>query len=156
MREIIHQYGEALLDAVVFIAMITLLFINITDDHGNKGIVDIVAANIPNESPEYCDYSDFDIYAKESGSEKPCIIYNAGAFNIGSFDPAGCFEAYDSEGKTAGIKVLSVRECGGDFLMPDEDGKFDITEEGIYTVRVSAIDSKGRKSIYEADIPMNR
>jgi hypothetical protein len=156
MREIIHQYGGFLVEAAVFIALIALLFVNITDADGNKGIINIVSAHTRNDANDYASYTDFDVYVAESGAHDPQITFTSETIHVGGIDPADSFSAFDSEGNALPVVVLSVRERGKGYIEPGDDGEFYIPNEGVYTFCVRAVDRDGRESVCEVDVPVNR
>ena len=54
MHEVIKVYGKTILQAVILAGLVWLIFKGVTDESGNKGIVEIVSAQMDQqtENPE--------------------------------------------------------------------------------------------------------
>lgn len=75
MKEIIRQYGGFFVEAIVLVSLCFFLFINITDNNGNKGVFAIIGSNIPTVNVDYGTYSDFTSFKSEAAKTAPDIEY---------------------------------------------------------------------------------
>lgn len=66
MKQVIETYGRFVLEAVVVSFLFILLFTQITDKDGNKGVLKIIGAGLETGGVDYGSYTDFDVYQAEN------------------------------------------------------------------------------------------
>ena len=160
MKEIIRQYGGFFVEAIVLVSLCFFLFINITDNNGNKGVFAIIGSNIPTVNVDYGTYSDFASFKSEAAKTAPDIEYKRTdqMYTISNLlsDYIG---TTTYSGNAAHIKVLSLNdENGNDCLEAynETDGTITFSNPGIYVIRIKATDDINKKSIVDIEIPVER
>ena len=68
MHEVIKVYGKTILQAIILVGVMWLVFRGVTDENGNKGIVEIVSGHMDQqmENP-----ADFETFYEESQKAPP-------------------------------------------------------------------------------------
>ena len=51
MHEVIKVYGKTILQAIILVGVMWLVFRGVTDENGNKGIVEIVSGHMEKHHP---------------------------------------------------------------------------------------------------------
>lgn len=159
MKQVMESYGVFVLEALVVSLLLVLLFTQITDKAGNKGVLKIIGAGLETEGADYGSYTDFDVYQAESAKSAPIITYDTpAALKTGSNRLADYIKATDYAGGELPIKVISVQNpAGADVTVEcDEDTVINLTEPGIYKLTVSAVDDGNRLSTCEIKIAVNK
>lgn len=160
MRQIIEAYGKFLLDALVVVLLMGFLFATVTDDAGNRGIFQIIGANLETGGNDYSSYTDFDVYEAESKKSAPAITYDAsvlagtGRNRLDSF-----IRASDDTGKELPFYVTSIQSPGHEELIASyqpDTSEIEFLEPGIYTVELWAVDALYKKTAGRIRIPVNR
>lgn len=158
MKLVLEAYGKLLLESAALVLLLLLLFCNIADESGNKGIFQIIGAQLDTDTADYASYSDFRRYETECRREKPLIFCTyAGALEVGTCDAADFLTAVDSDGSELPIKVISCLDADGRELcqVSSDTTVMSLTEPGIYRVTVSAIDAWNKKRVCTFQIPVN-
>ena len=50
MHEVINVYGKTILQAIILVGVMWLVFRGVTDENGNKGIVEIVSGHMDRQT----------------------------------------------------------------------------------------------------------
>lgn len=159
MKIITEQYGKMLLDLLVVASLMLLLFSQVTDDKGNRGIFQIMGAQLPAETEQ--DFShEFDVYAKESQKPAPVIAASyGGTLVVGEYPLEELVSAVDWEGTALEVQLMSVSFAAGsgEAVEHECNTKSMLFEEaGIYTLRVMAVDAGMRRTVSLIRVPVNR
>lgn len=59
MHEVIKVYGKTILQAVILVGVMWLVFRGVTDENGNKGIVEIVSGHMDRQTENPADLKRF-------------------------------------------------------------------------------------------------
>ena len=59
MHEVIKVYGKTILQAVILVGVMWLVFRGVTDENGNKGIVEIVSGHMDRQTENPADFETF-------------------------------------------------------------------------------------------------
>lgn len=159
MEQIIRTYGRFILDAVALFIIFTLIFVNMTDGEGNKGVINILGAHMQTPSVEYESYTDFDLYAQEAAKPSPQIESNAMRMNVGMNQVGDYITATSSSGTPLEVKVLDITDMTGNSQMANYDESshtVTLPAQGIYTFRVYTIDEVNQRTIVDINIPVTR
>lgn len=159
MQEVIEHYGKFILDAMVLLLLMMLIFLEIEDESGNKGILAIIGAQINNESVNYSLYTDFkETYKKESERTAPSISCEGVSLKVGEYKLSDYIKAEDYSGQSLAVKLVSITNPDGEDVMdiyrPDTTEIF-FSQAGIYTIRVSARDDGNRVTEASFEILVN-
>lgn len=156
MEQVIRTYGRFLLEVVVVAALVLLLFAEITDGQGNRGILRIAGA-VLKEEETFPERLDVECYRDACARNAPVITYTvAGMLYTGEYPLEKIFMAKDDRGTVLSLNVRSICSPHGEeqeYSAETEQICFD--ERGIYTVCVSATDAWNRTCICECRIPVN-
>lgn len=160
MEQVIREYGGFLLSGTAVVFLIIILFTGIEDDAGNKGALAIIGAQIEIENTDYHSYTDFqNAYQTESSKTAPEIVYQGGHLTTGTVKITDYIKAEDYAGRLLQIRILSIVNPADteitDVYNPDTE-EITLTESGIYTVTVSALDDINRLSKCVIKIPVNK
>jgi len=53
MHEVIKVYGKTILQAIILVGVMWLVFRGVTDENGNKGIVEIVSGHMDRQTDKH-------------------------------------------------------------------------------------------------------
>ena len=59
MHEVIKVYGKTILQAIILVGVMWLVFRGVTDENGNKGIVEIVSGHMDQQMENPADFETF-------------------------------------------------------------------------------------------------
>ena len=59
MHEVIKVYGKTILQAIILVGVMWLVFRGVTDENGNKGIVEIVSGHMDRQTENPADFETF-------------------------------------------------------------------------------------------------
>ena len=59
MHEVINVYGKTILQAIILVGVMWLVFRGVTDENGNKGIVEIVSGHMDRQTENPADFETF-------------------------------------------------------------------------------------------------
>lgn len=161
MKQVMDSFGKFILEAIVLIIFIALLFTSVTDDSGNKGILNIIGAQLQTGGTDYYSYADFNVYETESKKEAPVISYNGAGTTLytGSIILSDYIKAVDQTGNEIPVKVLSIRNQDDieliDTYNPDTT-EIILSQPGIYTIKLSAVDAINKKTVGRFHLPVNQ
>lgn len=155
MEEIVKQYGNMLLEVLIVGLLFVLIFINIEDTDGNKGILQIIGARLYEETADYAAYTDFDAYEEDACKSAPVIEYSGTNILVGERNLSDYISAIGYAGSEVPVKIISVVDKNGRELPVTDKQKvyFDMT--GIYTVTVRAVDNTKKVTVCTIKIPVN-
>lgn len=157
MEQIIKIYGKTLLEASLLILLVTILFTQVTDAKGNRGILPIIGANIVGVDNNYREYTDFDALEVDAIKTKPVITYTVGNdVRVGDFLPLDYIHAIGSTGALLPIKVIQITNQDGLAIVFEEESQVVFDKAGIYTVTVRVIDEIKKETVCEIQIPVNQ
>ena len=160
MKYIIDVYGRVLLSGIAVAMLLLLLLFGIQDSAGNRGIFQMIGANLKIEEKDYREYSDFEFYRNECEKELPRIAYEQdGMLYAGEEIPVTDFiKASDGEGNPLGLRVLKVKYASGRDMTEcfhGDSGSIMFPEAGIFQFIVAAKDVSGKKYTCEISVPVN-
>ena len=160
MEEIIREYGAFLLSGIAILLLLGILFNNIEDAEGNKGIFAMTGAKLETVDIDYKSYNDFkNTYQIESAKPIPDITYNGGHLWTGIIKLTDCIKAEDYAGRTLSVKILEILNPKGIELIDNYNtttSEIYLEEAGIYTITVSAVDDINKSSKCIIQIPVNK
>lgn len=156
MEQIIRNYGKVLLEGVVAALLLLLILSQIRDGDGNRGIFQIVGAQIGSESTDYRAYTDFDVYETDASKAPPVIRYlGENQIQVGECCLSDYIEAESCSGTKLPIKIVEVFDQSGAEVACEEEMKVVFAEAGIYTIKVQAIDERNKRTVRLIRIPVN-
>lgn len=152
MRVIIMTYGKALAALVTVSMLLVLMFAEVRDDAGNRGILAVTGANIHTGEEERP--PEFAAYCAESIKKPPRFVsVNASSYRVpGAYQISDFVTAWDDAGNELFVHVLSVTDEAGNEM---ENGLM-FSKAGIYRICVCAVDDGNRKTECEIKIPINQ
>lgn len=160
MREVIEHYGKFILESMVAIALMTIIFISLTDSGGNKGIYAITGAQLDISDQNYHTYTDFKgTYKTESEKAAPKISFESGRLVVGVHALSNYIKAVDYAGNTLALKVISIKAPDGTEIIETYNPattNINMSQSGIYTVTLSALDDINKSQKVTIQIPINR
>lgn len=157
MKEVIKEYGEALLEAAVVGLLMVFLLIQITDGDGNSGVFCIVGAQMDNAEIYEGEYTDFDVYETDARRKAPVITYSgSNRIGIGECQLDAYLTAVGEGGSVYPVKVISIVNETGDSLAVSEDSRVVFHTSGIYFATVRAVDDIGKETVSVIRIPVNK
>lgn len=160
MREVVEHYGRFILDGMVVIALIAIIFINLTDSEGNKGIFAITGAQLAISDQNYHTYTDFKgTYKIESEKTAPTIYFECDRLEVGVHALSNYIKAVDYVGNNLAIKVISIKAPDGTEVIGEYNHlttEINMVQSGVYTVTVSVLNDSNRTTNATIQIPMNR
>lgn len=158
MEHIFECYGGLLLDACAM-AMLLLLVFGLSDPEGNRGVLNMIGAQLPAAGSWDSHSIDFQEFRKECEREAPAILYmKHGPVSTGRWMVSELIKAYDASGKEIPVRIQEVRGPDGVEVTESCDGEtteLDFMHAGIYSFIVSASDARRKKSVCEIRIPVN-
>ena len=160
MEQVIREYGQFLLSGVVTIFVMLLLFVELKDIDGNIGAFKMFGKTVEIQDTNYEDYTDFkENYLNESSKNFPEIVYVSGHLKTGRIRLGEHIKATDYADRELKIKITAIEGPDGQEKIGEYD---DITTEivisnpGIYTMNVNAIDDGNRLTECIIRIPVIR
>lgn len=160
MKQIMTMYGKFLLEGTVLVLLMTMIFISIEDEEGNKGVFEIVGAKLEIESASHSRYSDFSgTYQAESRKATPKIAYIGGYLQTGICSLSDYIKATDYAGRELPVKITSIRSPQGTEVLDTYDpdtAEINLEQSGIYIVTISVFDDGNRVSNGKVRIPVNK
>lgn len=159
MEQIIRTFGRFILDAVALMAVFALIFTNMTDEEGNRGIINILGAHMQTPSIEYVSYTDFDKYSQEAAKSSPRIECNALQMTVGTNQVGDFLTATSSSGASLEVEVMDITDIAGNSYMANYDESSNtvtLSAQGVYTFRVCSVDEINQRSIVDINIPVTK
>ena len=159
MKQVIEIYGKFLLEAVSVAALVLFLLTGIHDSEGNRGIFQMIGAELPVGSFADENYIDSEIYGQESRKKMPVIRFETeDIIKKGKQKLSDYIIAEDYAANRLAIRILCIKDpeqmdITGDYKGDTTEILF--PEAGIYTVTVEAKDDANRKSVNVIKIPVN-
>lgn len=149
MHEVIKVYGKTILQAVILAGLVWLIFKGVTDEGGNKGIVEIVSAQMDQETEKP---ADFEIFCEESQKLSPYFeTVVTGYLGIGTYQMADIIKAWDYAGNELQVQLMKVVSPDGTIL----ENKLDFQMPGVYELNVMTEDHDNRVRYALVNIPVN-
>ncbi len=160
MEQVIKEYGQFLLSGITVVLVMLLLFTGLEDTQGNIGAFKMFGETIETIDINHDTYTDFkEIYWIESKKPFPVITYISGHLKTGAIKLEEHIKAVDYAGRELEIKITAIEGPDG----KEKIGEYnDVTTEivisnpGIYTVNVNAVDDGNRSSQCIIRIPVIR
>lgn len=160
MKHITEELGKTLLDLLVAGLLITYLFVTIEDDAGNRGVLQIMGANIQEAGTDYGSYCDFDVYEAEAEKDAPVLSRRASVpVSPGIYRITEDIRAVDYGGQEIPVKLVRAWGIHGEELTVQyqtDTAGVEFSQPGIYTVLVYAVDDMHKKTVCRVKIPVNR
>lgn len=157
MEQVLQWYGKGIAAGIVLAAVLVLLFAGIRDEQGNQGIVNIVKTWIPEEEA-ITESAAVSAFAEAGDVAYPTIRYAySGMLHMGTYLPGELFSAVDGKGEERNVLWCEMTDPhGNSCTVESQECEVVFDMEGIYTVRVCAMDGANRRSVCEFQIPVNR
>ena len=149
MHEVIKVYGKTILQAIILVGVMRLVFRGVTDENGNKGIVEIVSGHMDQqmENP-----ADFETFYEESQKAPPHFeTAITGYLKIGTYQMTDIIKAWDYAENELQIQLMKVISPDGTVL----ENKLDFQMPGVYEVSVMTEDHDNRVRYAVVNIPVN-
>ncbi|MBO5069261.1 MAG: hypothetical protein J6C37_02715 [Roseburia sp.] len=160
MELVIKAYGKLMLEGLAVMLLVVLLFGQIEDADGNRGILRIIGAHLGTEQTGTVEYADFQAYQSEGKKCAPIISYTASSvLYTGTYNLADCITAVDDAGATLQVGLLGMWNPFGEELDVTEQaevGQMVFEYPGIYTAKVAAVDAGNKKTVCLIQIPVNK
>lgn len=160
MEAVMKTYGKFFLVGMTLVLLFVFCAVGITDDNGNRGIFQMIGAQMHTESADYEEYTDYDTYASESVKSFPKITVDASAgIHVGAGSVAGYIRAVDFTGAELPVRIVMLEDSRGNDVSGwhhAESGEIDFQMPGIYTLTVAATDSGNRETKVTVRIPVIR
>lgn len=160
MELVIKTYGKFLAEGIVVILLLGLLFWQLEDGNGNRGILQIMGAHFETEQTGAVEYVDFQSYRSEGKRSAPVISYNASnVLYTGSYSIAEYITALDDAGAALTVRLLGMWDPFGvevDVTEQNGNGEMVFEYSGIYTIKVVAADAGNKRTECLIQIPVNR
>lgn len=161
MKHIIEAYGRFLLSGAAFLLVFLLVFVNIRDGEGNRGVLKIIGAGLPAAGMDYAGYADYSSYLTEGTKGMPSIAYEyAGKIYAGEDMQAADFiKGRDALGHALELRILKVSDpLGNDITSCYEKstGKICFPSGGVCLVQAAVRDTAGKKYTCSVAVPVNQ
>lgn len=160
MREIFEQYGKCVLEGLICITLLSIVFVGVTDECGNRGIYAIVGAQIDTKSIDYRIYKDMrETFKEESEKSPPCVCFNGSRLEIGSHVLNDYIKALDYEGKELSLTIQSIKDSSDVEWIESycsDTGIIYFSRPGVYRICVCAIDEGNRLTEVVIQVPVNQ
>jgi hypothetical protein len=150
MYEVIKVYGKTIFQAVILVGLLCLLFQDVMDENGNRGILKIVSdhTEMQTENP-----ADFETFCEESQKSPPYFVtVETGYLETGQYELTDIVKAWDYAGNELQVCLLKVISPDGTIL----ENELDFQESGVYELNVMAADHENRVRYAAVSIPVNR
>ena len=149
MHEVIKVYGKTILQAIILVGVMWLVFRGVTDENGNKGIVEIVSGHMDRQTENP---ADFETFYEESQKAPPHFeTAITGYLKIGTYQMTDIIKAWDYAENELQIQLMKV-------ISPDgtvQENKLDFQMPGVYEVSVMTEDHDNRVRYAVVNIPVN-
>lgn len=140
MKELMEEYGRAVIAVVVAVIMFFIIFSGIKEGEA-KGLTAVLAGKTLSESQDFSAYQDTGNSQVFMERKRPFIRFFMADVKTGQvYAPEDLFEAEDMEGNPAKLKILKIMD-GKMQETEVTDNKMLFVRQGIYQVWVRAIDS---------------
>ena len=149
MHEVIKVYGKTNLQAIIHVGVMRHVITGVTDENGNKGIVEIVSGHMDRqmENP-----ADFETFYEESQKAPPHFeTAITGYLKIGTYQMTDIIKAWDYAENELRIQLMKVISPDGTVL----ENKLDFQMPGVYEVSVMTEDHDNRVRYAVVNIPVN-
>lgn len=149
MHEVIKVYGKTILQAIILVGVMWLVFRGVTDENGNKGIVEIVSGHMDQQMENS---ADFETFYEESQKAPPHFeTAITGYLKIGTYQMTDIIKAWDYAENELQIQLMKVISPDGTVL----ENKLDFQMPGVYEVSVMTEDHDNRVRYAVVNIPVN-
>lgn len=159
MREVFEYYGKFIIEGIVVIALLSLVFVGITDREGNRGIYHMTGAKMDLLNIDYRNYADFkECYKAESEKAAPSIYYVGENLETGRHVLAEYIKAVDWAERNLSIRVISIQAPDDTETIGDYNpltGEITFSQAGVYVVHVVAKDESNKFAEAKIRIPVN-
>ena len=135
MHEVIKVYGKTILQAIILVGVMWLVFRGVTDENGNKGIVEIVSGHMDRQTENPADFE----------------TAITGYLKIGTYQMTDIIKAWDYAENELRIQLMKVISPDGTVL----ENKLDFQMPGVYEVSVMTEDHDNRVRYAVVNIPVN-
>ncbi len=140
MKEIMQEYGRAVISVAVAVVLLLLIFGNVKAGEA-KGLPAILAGEAVPEGRNFSACLDTDSSGAYMERERPGIDFFMWDVKTGlEYAPEELFAAEDANGNSAKVEVMEILDENTQEVEAT-GGKMMFAKQGIYQVRVKAIDS---------------
>ncbi len=165
LKEVIRQHAGLILEAVVVLAILSLVFFGLPAGGGRYGLGNVLSNSVESDGIDYAGYADSGAADAALGRSRPVISYRA-------YDADGkmqriiigkdislttFFTAEDADSQRIETKITSIKDRTGTELLTDTltgADTFRFSESGTYKIEVSATDSYNRCSNVTFSVPV--
>ena len=159
MKQIIAEHGYFLLDGIALVFLVFLLFHGMAANNGSN-LFSEIGPKLKIETVNYNTYTDFKrTYLLEAAKRPPFIFYQGGNLTIGDICLTNYIKATDHAGHALPVKISSILNMQGAELIGSfrqDSAKINLSQPGIYTISVNAVDDGNRLTKCTIKIPVNR
>ena len=159
MKQIITDFGYFLLDGIALVLLVALLFHGMAANTSTN-LFAAVGPNLKIETVNYNNYTDFKrTYLLESEKKPPIIFYQGGNLTTGDICLTDYIKSTDHAGNALPIKISSILNMQGTELIDtfrQDSSKINLSQPGIYTISISAVDDGNRLTKCTIKIPVNK
>lgn len=155
MRDVMEQYGKAVLCALVAVFLFAILFTSLKAGE-DKGLIAVLGTKAESPGVDYSLYKDGEKSALVMERGRPEICFAGGELMTGCEYSAGeLFAAKDAEGNPAEIKIIKILDKTGQEIEV-AGGNLQFESQGSYRILVKAIDSYCAVTENEFLVPVRR
>ncbi|MCM1257530.1 MAG: hypothetical protein NC307_06715 [Roseburia sp.] len=155
MRDVMEQYGKAILGALVASLLFSIVFAGLKVGE-TKGLPAILGAETKSQGVDYATYKDAEQSAFVMEKERPKIrLMGTEIWTESDYVPEDLFAAEDAEGNPAKISILEIADKTGQEMEAAGDSVM-FESQGVYRVLVRAIDSYCGVTENEFLVPVRR
>ena len=159
MKQVITNFGYFLLEGTALLLLMLLLFHQMTETGSDESIFSAVGSHLQIEHINYSQYKDFkETFVLESEKTQPAVFYQGGHLTTGTACLTDVIHARDYAGNALPIQISSIKNMHGIELIESfspDTANITLSESGIYTISVSAIDDGNRLTTCTITVPVN-
>lgn len=153
MKEIMHEYGSAIITVAIALLLFFMLFGTLTVEE-DVGVVQILNAQTDLPQKDYIQYADAKETTLAMERELPMLIFRNEKISAGSSRRAEeLFQGTDAEGNEAKLEILKA-ECPDGSKAEVTDNTIEFLQQGIYRIWVIATDTSCKVTQKVFEIPV--
>lgn len=139
MKEVMEQYGKAVLCALVAVTLLAIVFGGLQAGEA-KGLPAVLKAGADIQGVDYSNYKDGEQSAFVMEKERPRVQFDgAKLWTDCGYKTEDLFSAKDAEGNPAEVRILKIFDKDGQELTVTE-GNIQFGSQGVYRILVKAVD----------------
>lgn len=149
MREIIDIYGKTIFQILILTVLLVILFENVTDGEGNRGMRAIISSHIEQQVENT---PDFDKLSAESEKDPPRFTTElATSLYTGEYQIRDILKAWDYMGNELMVHIVNVYAPDGE----EQEKELKFYLPGVYEIRAVAWDKENRVRYCTIKVPVN-